>query len=151
MTTDATERGGLLGFMTTIPGILTALAALVTAVGGIYLSNNDSQPPPPEITIINPGAMPEETIGDTGQLDLAAVGDTGGGTVVDQIIEDCAAGFWDACMQILDVLSQGCYEGNGQSCDVLYQVSPVGSDYEAYGATCGARFDWEYANTCGAL
>lgn len=153
MTSDITHRGGFLGFLTTIPGILTALAALVTAVGGVYLTNNSgpSPAPQPEITIINPGAMPEETISTTEQLDVASVTGTTGDSAVDQMINDCAAGFSDACTELLDMLSQECFEGYGLSCDVLYEVSPVGSDYEAYGATCGARFGPEYAGTCGAL
>ena len=152
MATDIVHRGGFVGFLTTIPGILTALAALVTAFGGVYLSNaGGSQSPQPAITIINPGATPEGTVGTTEQLDLTAVTETTGDSAVDQMINDCAMGSFDACTGLLDVLSQECYEGYGDSCDVLYQVSPIGSDYEAYGATCGARFGPEYANTCGAL
>jgi hypothetical protein len=32
-----------------------------------------------------------------------------------------------------------CTEGNGAACDALYLESPVGSEDEAYGLTCGNR------------
>lgn len=37
-------------------------------------------------------------------------------------------GLWDACEQ-----------GDGEACDDLYLESPVGSDYEHFGDTCGER------------
>lgn len=37
----------------------------------------------------------------------------------------------------LDELWLECSDGDGASCDLMYQISPVGSDYEAYGWTCG--------------
>jgi hypothetical protein len=40
-----------------------------------------------------------------------------------------------------DALAFECEAGQMQSCDDLYQESPVGSEYELYGATCGGRFD----------
>jgi len=33
-------------------------------------------------------------------------------------------------------------------CDVLYEVSAIGSDYESYGATCGGRAGSQYADRC---
>lgn len=39
----------------------------------------------------------------------------------------------------LDDLTQRCFEGEMQACDQLYFQSPLGSDYETYGATCGGR------------
>lgn len=41
----------------------------------------------------------------------------------------------------LDGLYDDCGAGDGAACDRLYLVSPVGSEYELYGATCGARFE----------
>lgn len=40
-----------------------------------------------------------------------------------------------------DALWLSCDAGAMQACDDLYQDSPVGSEYELFGATCGARFD----------
>lgn len=39
-------------------------------------------------------------------------------------------GLWDACDA-----------GDGEACDTLFFSSPVGSEYEAFGNTCGYRFD----------
>jgi hypothetical protein len=39
----------------------------------------------------------------------------------------------------LDELTQRCFQGEMQPCDQLYFQSPLGSDYEDYGATCGGR------------
>jgi hypothetical protein len=41
----------------------------------------------------------------------------------------------------LDELWLACEAGAMQACDDLYQDSPVGSEYELMGATCGFRFD----------
>lgn len=43
----------------------------------------------------------------------------------------------------LDELTQRCFEGEMQACDQLYFQSPLGSDYETYGATCGGRKEAE--------
>ncbi|MFL6162361.1 MAG: hypothetical protein ACJ74U_09035 [Jatrophihabitantaceae bacterium] len=40
---ETQQRGPFLGFVTTIPGILTAIAAVVTAAGGIYLGGAQGQ------------------------------------------------------------------------------------------------------------
>lgn len=40
----------------------------------------------------------------------------------------------------LDGLWDACAEGDGLACDDLYWESPVGSDYEEYGDTCGYMF-----------
>ena len=37
----------------------------------------------------------------------------------------------------LDGLWEGCAEGDADACGALYAESPVGSPYEAFGATCG--------------
>lgn len=39
----------------------------------------------------------------------------------------------------LDGLWGACESGDGVSCDRLFEVSPVGSDYERFGLTCGDR------------
>ncbi len=39
----------------------------------------------------------------------------------------------------LDALAAACFDGDAGACDDLYLRSPVDSDYEAYGATCGGR------------
>ena len=39
----------------------------------------------------------------------------------------------------LDVLWVACDRGDGSACDALWEESPVGSMYEAFGVTCGNR------------
>lgn len=41
----------------------------------------------------------------------------------------------------LDELQQQCADGDMWACDELYMESPWGSDYEAFGASCGERRD----------
>jgi hypothetical protein len=40
----------------------------------------------------------------------------------------------------LDALWDACEEGDGTACDDLFWQSPVDSEYEAFGNTCGERF-----------
>jgi hypothetical protein len=40
-----------------------------------------------------------------------------------------------------DVLWDECADGNFGSCDVLYYISPFGSEYEEFGDTCGGRIE----------
>jgi hypothetical protein len=39
----------------------------------------------------------------------------------------------------LDALYDACADGDGQACDDLFFQSPLGSDYEEFGNTCGGR------------
>jgi hypothetical protein len=48
----------------------------------------------------------------------------------------------------LGELAASCFNTDISSCDVLYEESPGGSLYEAYGATCGARLDEPTTRLC---
>jgi hypothetical protein len=159
MSEEQKARGGFLGFLTTIPGILTAVAALVTAVGGIYLGlhrdglPSPQSPPPPAVTTINlhmdGGNTPTpSTDVDAGSLRLDDSFVTSSTDPVEQLIGRCGRGDDNACIEILDEFARGCADGNGLDCDTLFEISPVGSDYELFGATCGDRFTAVYADTC---
>jgi len=39
----------------------------------------------------------------------------------------------------LDALAQDCFDGDLEACDDLFIESPIDSDYETYGNTCGDR------------
>jgi hypothetical protein len=41
----------------------------------------------------------------------------------------------------LDRLWTACEEGSGAACDQLFDRSPIGSDYEEFGVSCGDRAD----------
>ena len=47
-----------------------------------------------------------------------------------------------------DDLALGCETGDLEDCDELYRLTPVGSGYEAFGSTCGARDTVEYDGNC---
>jgi hypothetical protein len=47
-----------------------------------------------------------------------------------------------------DLLASDCYLANFESCDTLYRDTPVGSSYEAYGATCGGRLEARINGDC---
>jgi hypothetical protein len=148
-----------------VAGLLAALAALVTAIGGAFVAVHGGLPgpskgaDPPVVILSTPGgAAPSEAPEtqaslrfDNAPADQSWSTELGGADQADQLIDDCAAGDMQACTTILDILAQECGDGDGLSCDVLFEISPVGSDYEEYGATCGARFDWEYADGCSDL
>ena len=40
----------------------------------------------------------------------------------------------------LDALYDACASGSGAACDQLFFASPIASEYERFGATCGDRF-----------
>jgi hypothetical protein len=183
----STDRSGSAGkfgtFLTTVPGMVTAAAAVVTAVGGLYLGLNASGPggansgpvAPPVVTQQQPSddsvdetttttppttteaaapttdeAPPSEPV-DTSGINLAALDDVDTSdleaTVV-QALSDCGDGSGEACIWLFDQLTLECDQGFGLSCDALYFLSPVDSDYEFFGATCGYRVDEVNAGTC---
>ena len=152
---SSTRRGGFLGFLTTLPGILTAAAGVISAAGGILYVVNDKGPSsnPAGATYnitLQGGSVPSGS----GQVDTSSLSTGVHASVDDQasvLINDCASGNPNACTTLLDQLAQECYDGYGISCDVLYEVSASGSDYQAYGATCGGRYDWTYADACSQL
>lgn len=39
----------------------------------------------------------------------------------------------------LDALWSACEAGDGPACDELFEAAPLGTEYEAFGATCGGR------------
>jgi hypothetical protein len=49
-----------------------------------------------------------------------------------------------------DQLARECRAGDLDACDDLYYATPVGSEYEDYGTTCGGRTYDEYYGTCAA-
>jgi len=49
---------------------------------------------------------------------------------------------------VFDELALACEAGDLEACDALYLQTPVGSEMEAFGSTCGARGETEYAGNC---
>jgi hypothetical protein len=155
-------RRGFIGFLTTIPGILTALAGLLTAAGGVYVATHDSKSGSPEskpvvVNLTMPGSaaptasanVDQQTLRlDNASNELATLPNNTTGDPYQQLVDQCNQGSIEACSAILETLSQECYQGYGGSCDVLFAVSPLGSDYEMYGATCGYRLSPDIAGRC---
>jgi hypothetical protein len=154
MTTERESRRGFLGFLTTVPGILTAIAALITAgTGGVaYLAGGGSSGPDVErveIRTLPAPTAPAEV--DAADVNVSAETGLSPDDPVQAMIDDCGEADVDACTWVLETLAQECYEGYWLSCDALYEVSPIGSDYEWYGGTCGGYFaDLTYAGACSS-
>ena len=53
--------------------------------------------------------------------------------------------------EMVDAYRSDCADGDMLSCDLLYLSSPIGSDDEEFGATCGGRTDGSSANSCENL
>lgn len=155
-------RGGFLGFLTTLPGILTATAGLVTAVAtalGIYFVPHDGGPSGAGTSggdgASNATPTSAPVPAGSGQVDpgrlATGLQDASVDNQVSALMTNCQRGDTASCTPLLNQLAQECSQGNGLSCDVLYEVSAGGSSYETYGATCGGRFDRQYADACRRL
>ncbi len=138
-TNTTIQRGG---FWSSMPGILTAIATLVTAVVGGFLgyqqlkkdSASPAPSPPPSVHLtVDMAALPAVA------ASQPAIADP---------VDGCANGNEADCLTVLDMLTEGCGTGNMQACDLLYEVTPVGSDQEEFAATCGYRDDGENAGEC---
>jgi hypothetical protein len=162
--TDET-RGGFIGFWTTLPGLLTAVAAVVTAAGGFYIASrteHTSTPPPkpPDarevvINLSTSGGNAPSVPADVGsselQLNRIDVAATSPVAALRELTDRCSSGDDNACSEIVDDLVNECDSGDGASCDMLYQITEPGSDFEAFGATCGQRLDMSYAGRCSEI
>jgi hypothetical protein len=144
------QRGGFLGFLGTIPGILTAFAGVITALASLsyiaYLSSQ--QPSVPDQPPVSEQQVPDAPV-DAGTVATRAEAvpvayDPMLSDQANALLTDCANGYLDQCDDLLYLLADDCTYGDAYSCDTLYLISPVGSDYEAYGATCGGLVEWQY-------
>jgi hypothetical protein len=146
-------KSGFVRFWTSLPGMFTAIAGLITAGTGVYFATQDQHRSEPSSYVINlempPGATPPSGTYEAGSLDLSSYANIplGDASSMDDI-DYCAAGDLAACERLLDGLVLECDAGYGVSCDALFAVAPAGSDYEWFGATCGARLDETYAGQC---
>ena len=155
-------RGGFLNFWSSIPGILTAVAAVITAVTGFYLVNAGGGSPAKISDTSGTTAQAASTSGASTPavptvvvVDLAALGGTQVTEAADRdqalmdAIDGCEAGYQESCVILFEELVNGCEAGVGVECDALFLLSDSGSALEEYGATCGYRFpDDYYANDC---
>ncbi|MGH9179999.1 MAG: hypothetical protein ACRD0N_15815 [Acidimicrobiales bacterium] len=153
--TPADHHGsGFVRFWTTMPGLLTAVAAVVTAVTGfVALRESSDKPatnpePPSASTTLPASPLPDEPITlvpddfNLAPLDALQQDDQ---DALEAAMVACGNGEMDACVAILDGLAEECAAGAGISCDLLFELSPSGSDYEFYGMTCGGRIDPAFA------
>jgi hypothetical protein len=160
MNAAVTRGGGTARVLTALAGLVTALgAAFAGYQGGLFGASESSSPvvSPVVVNMTVPGAAAPEAPVDSGSMRLEAdaadqiLESDSGSDSAEQMIDACAQGDLEACESILITLSTDCADGYGGSCDALFLVSPEGSDYETYGATCGGRFGFEYAGSCGEL
>jgi hypothetical protein len=155
--TERESRGGFIGFLGTIPGILTAAAALITAVGtgGFFLvggGGNNAEPDETRVVIETQAAPDAPSTEVAAEVDVSADTGLSSDDPVQALIDACSQNDYDACVELLETLADGCYQGDPYLCNALYWVSPVDSDYEWYGATCGGYLDDDsYAGGCELL
>jgi hypothetical protein len=148
-----TRRGGFVGFMTSLPGVLTAVAGLITAASGglglYYSQGDDGGGGGGETIIYTPAPVPEgDGQVDTEDLD-AGLPDASADDEITALADGCLAGVQSDCDTLLYVVAMSCSDGDMTGCDALFLISAYGSEYEDYGATCGGRFyDWTYAGDC---
>ncbi len=106
---------------------------------------------------INPGDLTDQALGDNDPPAEAVAITTecllGGDLTdemqdsVDEMVEDMSDGVGEGEPNAygddpaLDRMWDGCEAGDMQACDDLYLDSPFGSEYEAFGNTCGNRSD----------
>jgi hypothetical protein len=151
---STTRRGGFLGFMTSLPGVLTAVAGLLSvATGGVglYLHHDGGSGGDRGTSVIEPGPVPR---GD-GQVDPqeldADLPEASGDEETTALVNGCLDGVTSDCETLLYLVAVECSDGSLSSCDDLFLISAYASPYQDYGATCGGRFDdWTYAGDCGA-
>jgi hypothetical protein len=147
------------------PGMLAAAGAVVvalgvglvvTTIGGSDGSNGSAIGAPTSETVTtsapsdtaaaspSPGSAPA-------QIDAfrvsAALGDVPTDDEAVPLMTSCANADTRACTSLGDALVERCYRGDGFGCDLLYEVTTVGSGYETYAATCGGRVDMRSAGT----
>ena len=154
---DVPRRGGFLGFLGTMPGILTAVAGVISALATLYAvaaSRSSQQTTGSEQTSGSDQSVPDAPV-DAGTVSTRAetVPVTYDPMLSDDanaLLTDCANGYLDSCDDLLFVLADDCSYGDAYSCDALYLISPMGSDYEAFGATCGGLVEWQYGR-CSEL
>jgi hypothetical protein len=140
----------------TVPWILTAVAGVIMALATLYAVHVTSgasaqtmaEPawPAPEVPSPVHADSVATRVGSAPAVDPAMLGDE-----ATALLRNCANSSATSCVALLDVLVEGCYYGDPYHCDVLYWISPVQSDHEAYGATCGGRFGLEHAGRCSEL
>jgi hypothetical protein len=108
-------------------GLIIAIVAVIALIGGgiFFLTSGDD-----DDTSAEGGATTEQ--GGDGSGDLEAGPPTQPPTGSPEF----------------DDLAQSCYEGDMRSCDQLFNETPVGSDYEAYGDTCGGRWPISARPSC---
>ena len=148
------------GFWTSATGVITGVAGLLTAIATLYgvtqLGNGDTQADnnrPIEINLPDSSESAPDVPGQIsfGQLDSSAFSEFSSAPLdssLETALNSCSAGDPVSCAVVLDTLVAECAQGYGLSCDWVYALSPVGSEYELFGATCGYRYTADFAGTC---
>ena len=124
---ETAPTSGFLRFWTSLPGVMTAVAAVITAVGSIYLASsggtaNAVPAPAPAPPLSSSAAVPTPAL-DMTQLDSVRNATTS----ADQaLINSCAGGDANSCALVVTGLQQECLQGLAVSCNVLHVLFPFG-------------------------
>ena len=142
--------------------VLLAVAALGAGAFFLMSGGDDDETADGDADVVNntPSDQPDQPSGDVGpvttlpggldDVDEPTLPDTGGPTVPPEVAA-ADAGPPEAPPTgdaQYDDLAQECYQGDMEACDDLYLGTPVGSEYEAYGDTCGARVSDSHGYYC---
>ena len=136
--------------------LLAGMLALSTVFVGFVaigsLSQTSSPADNPQVVAETQPSPPAPSAGEAAAVDASAGTGLSLDDPVQSMLNDCGSGNLNACTSVLETLAQECYEGHGTSCDALYLVSPIASEYERYGGTCGGYFtDETHAGRCSEL
>jgi len=115
--------------------VVAGAAGAAVALGG----GGDDDPPPVSSTTTDTVDGPGTTAPPTSGSDVTL-------NTVPVVVDELPDSYGDD--QALDELSDDCLAGDLTACDTLYTTSPLGSGYEAFGSTCGARVMLPFEGTC---
>jgi hypothetical protein len=126
---------GFLRFWTSLPGVLTAAAAVITAIGGIYIASGSASGsgptpgPPPTGSTSAPGTQGPTREVSTGtpiviQDPTTPAGPTPGD--VTALFIACDQGDLNACASLADIAELECNQGIFDSCLILDQLTALG-------------------------
>jgi hypothetical protein len=121
---ETASTSGFLRFWTSLPGVLTAAAAVITAVGSIYLASSGAT----ANAVPAPAAAQPSSSATTRSLSATQIDSiTNSTNNADRaLINSCAGGDQNSCALVVTGLQQECSQGLAVSCNVLNVLFPFG-------------------------
>jgi serine/threonine protein kinase len=144
-----------------LAGVGTAAALVLSLAVGFGGGSGSPTPPPaveptvPSRNLLDPASAPRpagpvepsSVVFDLPDGTLSGLSEVRGVDLEEQA-QLCEQGVAGGCQRLFDELTDVCADGFGLGCDALWAVSPKGSPYRQYAATCGGRADDTAAGDC---